>query len=136
LKADVQTTLEQVEDPADFVLQIIINMRLKPFNKKRGHYRVFPKLLLRALAIISPPISEKNRTTAKEVLQILENNTFGKKTVNKLKMIFKLDNTSNIGISGWNESLYTPVIPILNEPLKIPQIQTLQTGYNPLFSSE
>jgi len=82
LKADVQATLEQVEDPADFALQIIINLRLKPFNKKRGHYRVFPKLLLRVLAIISPPISEKNRATAKEVLLVLENNTFGKKTVN------------------------------------------------------
>jgi len=130
LKADVQATLEQVEDPADFALQIIINLRLKPFNKKRGHYRVFPKLLLRVLAIISPPITDKNRATAKEVLQVLENNTFGKKTVNKLKMIFKLDNV------GWNEPSYTSVIPILNEPLKMPQIQTLQTGYNPLFSTQ
>jgi len=128
LKADVRATLEHVDDPADFVLQIIINMRLKPFNKKRGHFRVFPKLLLRVLAIYSPPISEKNKVTAKEVLQILENNTFGKKTVNKLKAIFKIDSTVTT----------SPPTLDFNEPYLTAKLanQSLQTGYNPLFSTE
>jgi len=52
-------------------------------------------------------------------------------------MIFKLDNTStNVVPTGWNEQAY--LVPVLNEPLvgtKL-QNQSLQTGYNPLFSSE
>lgn len=98
LKADVLVTMERLSDPYDFALQVIIELKLKPFNKKRGHFRVFPKLLLRCLALQNAALlTERNKQLAREVLTVLQNNAFGKKTINKMKSIFQMERTDASG---------------------------------------
>jgi hypothetical protein len=82
-----------------------------------------------------------------EVLQILENNTFGKKTINKLKMIFRLERydmpvAPPPGLSLPLQQQYKSdaeasdsTLTTEDEDLKVPAHFRLTTGVNPLFSA-
>jgi hypothetical protein len=149
LKADVLVTMEKLTDPFDFALQVIIELKLKPFNKKRGHFRVFPKLLLRCLASQNQALlTERNRHVAREVLSVLQNNAFGKKTINKMKSIFQMERAGTMSdshptptsatIRPRSESREdaTPPIPPAPTSAGPPGFESFQmnTGVNPLWT--
>jgi len=95
LRQDLLVTLEKLDDAVRYALELVLELKLKPFNKKRGHYRVLPKLLLRVLAVLEArhvlSVTEAHRHMARDVLQVLQNNTFGKKTINKFKSLMQLN---------------------------------------------